>query len=219
MSSSSSNNVDSGMVKENRHRSVGNAIGGLNATDEAQVSTSGLSDFGDASLPAFSSQGTGESEIQRLLLDHIHPLATWNASRPPLLGSTSILTSNTEHQDRPENDTIEPSLQAPAQQNSQQILPNLQKSSRPQPHFLSTLHPLLDPLDATLTSSASTFLNYKASDTSKRLNLPDSVGGRGLNSVSDITAALNWEDMATHPMFDIDAGVGGGDEGGTVKGK
>ncbi|KAI9769432.1 MAG: hypothetical protein M1840_004134 [Geoglossum simile] len=219
MSPSSSINVDSGLVKENRQRGARGTVGSLNTADETQVSTNNLPDFGDTSLPAISSQGTGESEIQRLLLDHIHPLATWNASRPPLLATTShILISNTESQDCPENDTIEPSLQTPAQQNSQQTLPNLSKPSRIQPHFLSTLPPLLDPLDATLTSS-STFLNYKASDASKRLSPPDSAGGRNLNSIPDITTALNWEDMATHPMFDIDASVGGGDESGTIKGK
>ncbi|KAI9776036.1 MAG: hypothetical protein M1839_000638 [Geoglossum umbratile] len=208
MSPSSSNKVSSGVSRDNRR-------GG--GTGEAQVSTSSLSDFGDTSLPAFS-QGTGESEIQRLLLDHIHPLATWNAPRPPLLGSAnSILISNTEPQDRPESDTNEPSLHISAQQNSLQILPNPPKSSRAQAHFLSPLPPLLlDPLDATLTSS---FLNYKASDTSKRPNPPDSTGGRNLSSISDITTSLNWEDMATHPMFDIDGGVGGRDESGAVKGK
>jgi hypothetical protein len=220
MSPSSSINVDSGLVKENRQRSAVGIVGSLNTADEIQVSNSSLSDFGDTSLPAFSSQGTGESEIQRLLLDHIHPLATWNASRPPALATTSsILISSAEPQDRTENDTIEPSLHTSAQQNSQQTLPNLPKSSRAQPLFLSALPPLLDPLDATLTSSASTFLNYKASDASKRVSPPDSAGGRNLNNIPDIPTALNWEDMATHPMFDIDAAVGGGDESGPVKGK
>jgi hypothetical protein len=218
MSPPSSNNIDSGMAKENRHRGIGgNAINGLITSDETPASTSSLSDFGDNALPAFSSQGTGESEIQRLLLDHIHPLATWNASRPPILSATSsIHIPNIEPQDRSEADANEPSSQSSTQLTPQQTLPNPSKTSRHQPQFLSAPPPLLDPLDATLTSSASTFLNYKAADTHKRIGPPD---GRNPSGVSDIAAGLNWEDMATHPMFDIDAGVGGGDEVGGLKGK
>ncbi|KAH0543782.1 hypothetical protein FGG08_001964 [Glutinoglossum americanum] len=224
MSPLSSNPADSGKTKEGRPRGTGNAAGGLNATDETQVSTGNLSDFGDSSLPAFSSQGTGESEIQRLLLDHIHPLATWNSSRPPILSNANTIhIPNTEPQDRTDPDLTDPPSQTASQLATQHLLPNPPKSSRPQPqpqpqpHFLSTLPPLLDPLDSTLTSSALTFLNYKVADTiPKRAGPPDS---RNLNGVSDIIAGLNWEDMATHPMFDIDTGVGGGEDGGIVKGK
>jgi hypothetical protein len=228
------NNFDQRKSKDSRQM--------INTEEPQNSSQNNLLDFGDGTLPPFG-QSTGESDIQRLLLDHIHPLATWNASRAHI---------STVDSQQPRNDpdqTIDPSssqnllhhqpsssasnTQQQTQnqtQQQQQNLPTLQKSTinpRSQPFpFFSTLPPLVDPLDSVFAQPASTFLNsnpvgggdkYPAiAELMRHAGEDRRFGGDAGVGV----AGLNWEDMATHPMFDIDTGSGvGGTEDGVGRGR
>ena len=184
----------------------------MTAEDTALPSSTSLIDWDDTTLPPFTTSANpgGDSDIQRLLLDHIHPLLTYGpssnarpsqaskttpSSRSDRLAATSAagagffdtaispaqtLSSNTMHPHYPRDASArKPSLNLPPPTD---LLPLDFDTA-----FLTPSH---------LSGAHVSFPNPGATSSAK-------VDA----STSGSVAALMWEDMATHPMFDIDGGT------------
>ena len=199
--------------------------------DPAMPSINSLVDWhdDDNTLPPFNTNAdgisTGDSDIQRLLLlDHIQPLLTYDPNRSSNLNSSSSTTTSTA---AASNNTTKPKQQ-------QQPRPGLvstttatedatTKKQNPNPPGIY-LPPPPDFLPLELESS------FLPSSSFSLFTLPSIINNPGLSSstLSSSTTsttikpgntsqaatttslatggALTWEDMATHPMFDIDVG-------------
>ncbi|KAI9715880.1 MAG: hypothetical protein M1812_005700 [Candelaria pacifica] len=169
-------------------------------------------DWGENILPPPTNDN--DPDTQRIL-GHIHPLATWKASFNPInliptsakpLSTINANINNTKEKTQTSNTLFNTILGTSSNLSTTTSNHEIQKAplNLPPPTDLFSLdfdssHPFHfslkapDPLKPTAALADNGEHRTTAAETAGGLNLE----GQG---------ALTWEDMATHPMFDIDGG-------------
>ncbi|KAI9813871.1 MAG: hypothetical protein M1832_006083 [Thelocarpon impressellum] len=187
----------------------------LHVDDHILPPSSSLIDWGDATLPPFANSNTspGEQDMQRLLLDHVHPLPLYSPSPLPRAACGGKSSSNPFSS--PSHPTSSPSSNPAAVPANPS---NEARGDGRKPSMVNLPPPTdLLPLDFDAAFMPSTMPSSFAA----AFPLPSfsNGGGRsdgpakrpsttpvehGSDAGASVAALISWEDMATHPMFDID---------------
>ncbi|KAI9703295.1 MAG: hypothetical protein M1836_007861 [Candelina mexicana] len=167
-------------------------------------------DWGESILPPPTTDN--DPDFQRML-GHIHPLATWKASFnpsnliPPTAKPLNTIYNNINYKEKTQTNTTlfnpisgTSSILSTAPTHETQKAPlNLPPPTDLFSLDLDSTHPFHFSFRAT-DSTKSTTIDI---DNGEQMTAGEAAGSLGLEA----QGVLAWEDMATHPMFDIDGGA------------
>ncbi|KAI9778225.1 MAG: hypothetical protein M1835_004985 [Candelina submexicana] len=182
----------------------------FSSTNSNNIHIPTIVDWNESNLPPPTNDN--DPDVQRML-GHIHPLATWKASFNPsnLIPATAkplnTIHNNINYKEKTQtNTTLFNPISGTSSIFSTAPTHEIQKAPL-------NLPPPTDLFSLDLDSTHPFHFSFRATDSTKpttmdidngeQITAGEAAGSLGLEP----QGVLAWEDMATHPMFDIDGGA------------